>query len=96
MSYDFPVQERYEYVSNGLATDDRYAQRVKLLPVRYEEPHPAESTRYVLAPRYDEPAPPSSYIRVEQGFAGDQVYERDGQLYHARHGSQTYAQGYRY
>lgn len=95
-SYEYPIQGRYEYVDNGIPTEDRYGRRIELLPVRYEEPRPAEGNRYVLAPRFEEAIPPPGYIRVEQGYGAEQFYERDGQLYRTGPGHQTYAQGYRY
>ena len=95
-SYEYPVQGRYEYVDNGIPTEDRYGRRIELLPVRYEEPRPAEPSRYVLAPRFEEAIPPPGYIRVEQGYGAEQFYERDGQLYRTAPGHQAYAQGYRY
>lgn len=96
MSYEYPVQERYEYVDNSLPTEDRYGRRIELLPVRYEEPRPAEASRYVLAPRFEETAPPAGYVRVEQGHSAEQFYERDGQLYRAGPGLHAYAPEYRY
>ena len=98
--YDYPVQERYEYIDTSVPTEDRYGRRVEYVPVRYEEPRRTEPSRYILAPRYEEPAPPppppQGYVRVQQGYGEERFYEREGQLYRAGPSAQAYAPEYRY
>ena len=96
LGYEYPVKERYQYIDNNGSAEDRYGRRVEYVPLRYEEPRPTETSRYILAPRYEEPAPPQGYVRVEQGYGGEQYYERDGQLYRAGPSTQAYAADYRH
>ena len=95
VGYEYPVRERYEYVNQGISSEDRYGRRVELLPVIYEQPRPAETGRYVLASQYGEPAPPG-YVRVDQGYRNDHFYEHDGQLYRAGPVPQSFAPEYRF
>ena len=108
LSGDYPAQARYQYVEDRVPVEDRYGRRVEYVPVRYEEHGSAESGRYVLAQHIEEPAPPRGYVRLEQGYSGQHIYERNGQMYRAEpagyhpshpepyRGPQMYAQEYRY
>lgn len=96
VDYDYPAQERYEYIDNRVPTEDRYGRRVEYVPLRYEEPRPVENNRYFVAARYEEPVPPPGYVRLEQRYGGEQFYERDGQLYRAGPSPQAYSHEYRY
>lgn len=100
---DYPA--RYQYVEDRMPAEDRYGRRVEYVPVRYEGHGSTESSRYVLAQPVEEPAPPPGYVRLEHSYGGQQVYERNGQVYRAEpaayhpesyRGPQVYAQEYRY
>ena len=102
---EYPAQARYRYVEDRMPADDRYGRRVEYLPVRYEGHGSAETGRYVLAQPFEDPAPPPGYVRLEQSYGGQQVFERNGQMYRTEpagyhpepyRGSQVYAQEYRY
>ena len=102
---EYSAQPRYQYIEDRVPTEDRYGRRVEYVPVRYEGHGSAEPSRYVLAQPIEDPAPPPGYVRLEQGYGGQQIYERNGQMYRAEtanyhpepyRGPQIYAQDYRY
>lgn len=102
---ELPSQPRYQYVEERIPVDNHYGRRVEYVPVRYGDHAPTESGRYVQIQQVEEPPTPRGYVRVEPGYGGEQVYDRNGQLYRAEpaayhpeqyRGPQTYAQEYRY
>ena len=104
ISYDYPIQERYEYFDDRRPPDNAIRQRVEYVPIRVEEHAAMEPGRFVIA----QPAgmrPPSDYVRLDRGYNGEPLYPRHGPLYHAdprpyhipqSHGAPTSAQDYRY
>ena len=106
MSYEYPtLHGRYEYVGDQDYPEKQYRQRVQYVPVRYGEHETSDRGHYVLA-RPTEQGIPAGYVRLERGYGGEQVFESNGQLYHAaprpemvrqsRDPSISMVQGYRY
>ena len=78
VSYDYQPQTRIEYIDDRGAPESRYQPRVEY--IRYEEPVVREPTRYVVARPVEQMQP--EYVRYEQTYGDEPVYERNGQLYH--------------
>lgn len=104
ISYDYPAQDRYEYVDDRRPSDNPIRQRVEYVPVRVGEHAAMEPSRFVIAQPV-EMRPQPDYVRFDRGYNGEPVYERHGQLYHAdprpyhapqSHNAPAFAQGYRY
>lgn len=104
ISYDYPVQDRYEYVDDRKIAHNQLRPRVELVPVRLRESAPIEPSRFVIA-QPTEMRPQPDYVRFDRGYTGEPIYERHGQIYHADpgsyhpqqgHGAPTFSQGYRY
>lgn len=102
---EYPTQARYEYVEDRMPTEDRYGRRVEYVPLRYEEHGPSEPGRYVLTQPVQEPSTPQGYVRLEQSYGGQHIYEHNGQMYRTEpagyhpesyRGPQMYTQEYRY
>lgn len=84
VSYDYPQQARYEYVDNGGLRDSQYQQRVEYVrvPVDYEDSRLREPpARYLLSRPVEQLEP--EYVRYEQTYTGEPIYERNGQIYRA-------------
>jgi len=82
--YEYPPQARYEYIDDQGLREPRYQQRVEYVrvPVEYEEPRLWEApTRYFVSRPVEQPEP--EYVRYEQSYAGEPVFESNGQVYHA-------------
>ena len=104
ISYDYPVQDRYEYYDERNMPHNQLRPRVEYVPVRFRESAPIEPSRFVLT-QPTEMRPQSDYVRLDRGHPGEPVYERHGQLYHADpspvfsqqgYGAPTFSPGYRY
>lgn len=104
ISYDYPVQDRYEYVDDRKIAHNQLRPRVEYVPVRLRESAPIEPSRYVIA-QPTEMRPQPDYVRFDRGYPGESIYERHGQIYHADpgayhpqqgHSASTFTQGYRY
>ncbi|KAI4207124.1 MAG: hypothetical protein LQ348_000664 [Seirophora lacunosa] len=80
--YDFPRQDRYEYVEENeyaATTQDRYAQRIEYVPVRMSNQSPSGSSRYLVT----QPTDHRGRVPLEETYSQGAVYEWDGQLYRA-------------
>lgn len=104
ISYDYPVQDRYEYVDDRKIAHNQLRPRVEYVPVRLRETAPIEPSRFVIA-QPTEMRPQPDYVRFDRGYPGEPIYERHAQIYHADpgsyhpqqgHGASTFSQGYRY
>lgn len=104
ISYDYPVQDRYEYVDDRKIAHNQLRSRVEYVPVRLRESAPIEPSRFVIA-QPTEMRPQPDYVRFDRSYPGEPIYERHGQIYHADpgpyhpqqgHGASTFSQGYRY
>ena len=104
ISYDYPLQDRYEYVDDRKITHNQLRPRVEYVPVRLRESAPIEPSRFVIA-QPTEMRPQPDYVRFDRGYPGEPIYERHGQIYHADpgsyhpqqgHGAPTFSQDYRY
>ena len=83
MSYEYPtLHGRYEYVEDQDYPENQHHQRVQYVPVRYGEHEAADRGHYFLT-RPTEQSIPAGYVRLERGYGGEQVFESNGQLYHA-------------
>ncbi|KAL8669672.1 MAG: hypothetical protein Q9168_005746 [Polycauliona sp. 1 TL-2023] len=83
--YGHPIPERYEYVEDRDYAPDpqaQYQRHVEYVPVRMGEQRHADSGRYMVAQPLDHRAR-TDYVRVEDAFDQEMVYEQDGQLYRA-------------
>ena len=104
IGYDYPMQDRFEYVEDHRASDGQLRQRVEYVPIRLEESASMEPSRIVLA----QPArmrAQSDYVRLDRDHGGEPVYERYDQLYHAdprsvnaqqSHGTPEFSRTYRF
>lgn len=104
ISYDYPVQDRYEYVDDRKIAHNQLRPRFEYVPVRLRESAPIEPSRFVIA-QPTEMRPQPDYVRFDRGYPAEPIYERHGQIYHADtgsyhpqqgHGAPTFSQGYRY
>ena len=104
ISYDYPVQDRYEYVDDRKLAHNQLRPRIEYVPVRLRESAPIEPSRFVIA-QPTEIRPQSDYVRFDRGYPAEPIYERHGPIYHADtgsyhpqqgHGAPTFSQGYRY
>ena len=85
ISYGQPNQDSYEIIEEpGYAHDPRarYQQRIEYVPVRVGDHRPSDSGRYIVAQPMDHSAR-ADYVRVEEAYEQETLYERDGQLYRA-------------
>lgn len=80
MFYKSPIQERYKYVDGRSYPEDPYHQRIEYVPLRVRHPSSPEQSRYVIAEKMDQPRR-SELVRLDETYAPQQMYERDGQLY---------------
>lgn len=86
-SYDYPSQDRYEYV------DER---NIQYIPVRVRETAPIEPSRFVITQPTDT-RPPPAYVRYDRGYPAEPVYaERSSYPPQQGHGPGALPQGYRY
>lgn len=84
VSYEYPPQARYEYIDDHGLREPQYQQRVEYVrvPVDYEGPRLREPpARYFVSRPVEQVE--SEYVRYEQSYTGDPVFERNGQIYHA-------------
>ena len=77
-----PAQDPPSHVANRRYPEDQYHRRVEYISLRPEEYEAQGTGRYVLA------QPPEhrravDHVRVDRGYAGEELYERDGRLYYA-------------
>ena len=102
---EYAGHPRYQYVEERIPIDDHYSRRVEYVPVRYGEHGSGEPGRYVQIQHVEEPPAPRGYVRIESGYSGEQIYNRNGQIYraepaayHTEHyrGPSAYAQEYQY
>ena len=83
LSYEYPpVPDSYEYIKDRDYPQEQSRQRIEYVPIQMEERSSLEHGRYVVAHPVEHRAPPG-YVRVEHGYGGQPIYERNGQLYHA-------------
>lgn len=82
-SYEYSlVRDRYEYIKDRDYPEEQSRRRIEYVPVQMEERGSMESSRYVVAHPLEHRDPPG-YVRVERGYGGQPIYERNGQLYQA-------------
>ena len=82
LSYNYPTQNRYEYIDDRGLADNHYQQQVEYVPVRYETHEPVEPARYIIARPTEQISP--GYERYGQRYVEEPVYEhfeRNGQVY---------------
>lgn len=86
-SYDYPSQDRYEYV------DER---NIQYIPVRVREAAPIEPSRFVITQPTDT-RPPPAFVRYDRGYPTEPVYaERSSYPPQQGHGPGALPQGYHY
>lgn len=86
-SYDYPPQDRFEYV------DER---NIQYIPVRVREAAPIDTSRFVITQPTDT-RPPPAFVRYDRGYPTEPVYtERSSYPPQQSHGPGALPQGYRY
>lgn len=76
------VHDRSGYIKDRDYPEEQSRHRIEYVPVQMEERGSLEPSRYVVAHPMEHRDPPG-YLRFERGYAGQQIYERNGQLYQA-------------
>ena len=79
ISYEYPTPTRVEYVDERGVPEKRHHPRIQY--IRYEDPGSRDPTRYVVTRPVEQLEP--EYIRYEQAYAEEPVYERNGEVFHA-------------
>ena len=102
-SYEYPTQARYEYIDDPGVPNGHYPQRVKYVPIRYEDAGLSVPTRYVITRPVGQIGP--EYVRYESNYAPGPIYERSGQVHDAAQrpyqdpysrGAPSFAQSHQY
>ena len=78
--YEQPIQDRYEYIEDHEYPDDQYRRRIEYVPIKLGHQSPPEQGRYIMAQPMDQRRR-SEYLRFDESFAQQPMYERDGHLY---------------
>ena len=81
--YEYPRQDRYEIEEEHqhiLNNQNRYAQRIEYVPVRMGNQGTSDMGRYIIAQPMDSRGR-ADYVRLEEPYGQEAVFERDGQLY---------------
>lgn len=82
ISYEQPMQDRYEYIDEYRPPERQYRHRFEYVPVRMGEHASVEPSHFVIAQSPDL-RPPSDYVRLKRDYDSERLYEHHGQLYHA-------------
>ena len=61
---------------------ERYEQRVEYIPIRANDYQFPQQSRYVISQPIEQRRP-EDHVRMERGYAGQEVFERDGHFYYA-------------
>ena len=96
--YEYDPQDRYAYVEDSRLVEPPPRQRVQYVPIGGERQQPMEHTRYVYTEPNNSRQRPTEYIHYDGAYAGDSIYEHNGQLYRAQaaHEPLGYTRAYRY
>ena len=96
--YEYEPQERYTYIEDSRHVEQPPRQRVQYVPISSERQQPIEHTRYVYTEPNNARHRPTQYVPYDGAYAGDSIYEHNGQLYRAQAAQEPlgYTRAYRY
>ena len=82
VNYEYtPMRDHYNSTPARGYPEDRYQRRVEYVSVGADDYGGMDAGHYYVAQNVGQ-GPPSEHSRIERGYSGDHVYERDGRLYY--------------